>query len=221
MRENGGLCEKACVSFRLPAGKGMFVLQVLSSLTLELVPGGEAVWPLWLGLPLPVCRLRPQEITSPTFLLFLSFLGHSFSASHSSLFFLFIFNFFWLHHAACGILVPWPGIEPMPLAVEAWSLTHWTTREVPSLLFSQPVNVGIFRYSILGFLLYVLSVCVAWNIQVFDTCFLNCAFCCSTMSLFSLSQVLSSSAPPFLIIMLPFLFFYGIGLALSLSLFFL
>ena len=32
---------------------------------------------------------------------------------------------------ACGILVPWPGIEPMSLALEAWSLNHWTTREVP------------------------------------------------------------------------------------------
>ena len=32
---------------------------------------------------------------------------------------------------ACGILVPRPGIEPMPPAVEAQSLNHWTTREVP------------------------------------------------------------------------------------------
>ena len=28
-------------------------------------------------------------------------------------------------------LVPWPGIEPSPLALGAWSLSHWTTREVP------------------------------------------------------------------------------------------
>ena len=32
---------------------------------------------------------------------------------------------------ACGILVPWPGIEPAPLAVEAQSLNHFTAREVP------------------------------------------------------------------------------------------
>ena len=25
-----------------------------------------------------------------------------------------LFLFFWLHHAACGILVPWPGIASMP-----------------------------------------------------------------------------------------------------------
>jgi len=30
---------------------------------------------------------------------------------------------------ACGILVPWPGIKPEPPAVEAWSPSHWTTRE--------------------------------------------------------------------------------------------
>ena len=34
------------------------------------------------------------------------------------------------HHMACGILVPWPGIEPMPPALEARSPNHWTTREV-------------------------------------------------------------------------------------------
>ena len=40
--------------------------------------------------------------------------------------------------AACGIfscgmgnLVPWPGVEPGPPALGAWSLSHWTTREVP------------------------------------------------------------------------------------------
>ena len=33
--------------------------------------------------------------------------------------------------AACGILVPWPGIKPVPFALEAQSLNHWTTREIP------------------------------------------------------------------------------------------
>ena len=30
----------------------------------------------------------------------------------------------------CGILVPWPGIKPLPPAVKAWSLNHCTAREV-------------------------------------------------------------------------------------------
>lgn len=38
---------------------------------------------------------------------------------------------FWLHHSACGSLVSLPGIEPMPTAVEAVSLNHWTAKEVP------------------------------------------------------------------------------------------
>ena len=38
---------------------------------------------------------------------------------------------FWLHCAACGIIVPQPVIEPMPLDVEAWSLNHWTASKVP------------------------------------------------------------------------------------------
>ena len=32
-----------------------------------------------------------------------------------------------------GILVPWSGIEPVPPALEAWSLNHWTASKV--LLF--------------------------------------------------------------------------------------
>ena len=31
---------------------------------------------------------------------------------------------------ACGILVPWPGIEPVPPVLGMWSLSHWTPREV-------------------------------------------------------------------------------------------
>ena len=37
--------------------------------------------------------------------------------------------FFWPHCAACGILVPRPGIEPVPRAVEVGSPNHWTARE--------------------------------------------------------------------------------------------
>ena len=43
----------------------------------------------------------------------------------------FIFFIFFGHtvqHA--GILVPWPGMEPMPPALGAWHLNHWTAREV-------------------------------------------------------------------------------------------
>ena len=38
----------------------------------------------------------------------------------------------WPCYAACGILVPQPGIAPAPAALEAQSLNHWTVREVPS-----------------------------------------------------------------------------------------
>ena len=33
------------------------------------------------------------------------------------------------------ILVPWPGIKPTPPTLEAWRLSHWTTREVPYVSF--------------------------------------------------------------------------------------
>ena len=39
------------------------------------------------------------------------------------------FFFFLISCAACRILVPEPGFEPTPFAVEVKSLNHWTTRE--------------------------------------------------------------------------------------------
>ncbi|XP_073659844.1 glycerol kinase 5 isoform X4 [Tursiops truncatus] len=42
-----------------------------------------------------------------------------------------VFLFFWLHRGTYGILVPQPGMEPTPRALEAQSLNNWTTREFP------------------------------------------------------------------------------------------
>ena len=43
----------------------------------------------------------------------------------------FFFFFFWSHPKACGIPVARPGVEPAASSVKAWSLKHWTVREVP------------------------------------------------------------------------------------------
>ena len=56
--------------------------------------------------------------------------------SEFSLFLLLLFiYFFWPCCPGCGILITRPGIEPQPLAVEAWSLTHWASRGVPEVSF--------------------------------------------------------------------------------------
>ena len=59
------------------------------------------------------------------FSLFLNFIEMKSYPMYSSFF------SFWQHCGACETLGPRPGIEPMPPALEAWSLNHWTTREVP------------------------------------------------------------------------------------------
>ena len=56
------------------------------------------------------CRIRSVQYMSPFLLLFS------------------------LSHAAYGILVPRPGIKPVPPAVEVWSLNHQTAREAPMFL---------------------------------------------------------------------------------------
>ena len=51
---------------------------------------------------------------------------------------IFLFSFFCHATQHAGILVPRPGIESAPPAVEALSLNHWTTREVPIFLSDSP-----------------------------------------------------------------------------------
>ena len=53
----------------------------------------------------------------------------------SVFFFFFCFLFFWLSHAACGILVPQPATEQRPSALRAWSPNQWTTWEFPFYMF--------------------------------------------------------------------------------------
>ena len=43
----------------------------------------------------------------------------------------FFFFFFFLGCATCRILVHQPGVKPVSPALEAWSLSHWATWEVP------------------------------------------------------------------------------------------
>ena len=57
-----------------------------------------------------------------------------FSLFWGGLFFWF-WGVFWPPNEACRILVPQPGIEPVPPAVEVQSPNHWTTKEVLSLSF--------------------------------------------------------------------------------------
>ena len=64
--------------------------------------------------------------------LFLSLLFPLFPASSLT----FYFSDFFLGggHISCRILVPQPGIEPVPPEVEAQSLNHWIARESPLIL---------------------------------------------------------------------------------------
>ena len=39
--------------------------------------------------------------------------------------------FFFFDCTACGILVPQPGIKPVPRVVEMQSPNHWPAKEVP------------------------------------------------------------------------------------------
>ena len=68
---------------------------------------------------------------------------------------------------ACGIVVPRPGIEPTPLAVEAQSLNHWTAREVPDLHSFYLMSIFLFQVPIRDITLHlvVLSLVCSWRIS--------------------------------------------------------
>ena len=73
----------------------------------------------------------------------------------SSFFFNICFYLFlwlcWVLVAACGIYFPDQGSNPRPPALGAWSLSHWTTREVPdSSLKTQTFPQQCSQASILG-----------------------------------------------------------------------
>ena len=57
-----------------------------------------------------------------------------------SLYFYFVILYFWRCHMTCLILVPWPGFEPVPLAVKALNLNHWISREVPQITLLIQIN---------------------------------------------------------------------------------
>ena len=55
-----------------------------------------------------------------------------------------LFLFSWPHQMACGILVPRPGVEPVPLAVKMLSPNHWTSSEFQVLhFFKEPKSYWI------------------------------------------------------------------------------
>ena len=52
-------------------------------------------------------------------------------AGHWTKIWQFVFFFLAESHNMWDLSSQTPGTEPVPLALEAWSLNHWTTREVP------------------------------------------------------------------------------------------
>ena len=56
----------------------------------------------------------------------------------------FFFSFGWV---ACRIFIPWPGIDPAPPVVEAWSLNHWTSEVSGAcLMVDWRVETGFWKF---------------------------------------------------------------------------
>ena len=59
----------------------------------------------------------------------------------------------WTLSCSMWDLAPWPGIKPWPLALGAWRLSHWTSREVPgftnSVSYTISSHFSVFWFSYL------------------------------------------------------------------------
>ena len=88
--------------------------------------------------------------------------------------FLFACLFIWLCLLRHGMwdLVPWPRIEPGPSALEAWSLSHQTSREVPRWGLDEALSAWGTFYS-RSFCFDQQRICV-WSLQL-------CLTLCDTM----------------------------------------
>ena len=75
---------------------------------------------------------------------------------------------FWPHRVACGILVPSPGIEPGPPAVETWSPNHWTAREFPVILL---IHCWIW------WLIFCWGFCICVHEKYWSVGFISCNIC--------------------------------------------
>ena len=96
------------------------------------------------GLPLPdsvafhflgkkkLSYLPPRNSDTVCLLFYCELCPHPWwSTAACSVDFVLCFSIFIFGCMACGVLVPQSGIEPVPPALEAWSLSHWTSREIP------------------------------------------------------------------------------------------
>ena len=103
-----------------------------------LLPSPVMPLPPWLTLNWTLVHMKQCLIVVFIFLLdydverlFILLVDLIFKEMSTHTFWITYLFFFCLHQAACRILVSWPEMEPMPSALEAQSLNHWTAREFP------------------------------------------------------------------------------------------
>ena len=90
--------------------------------------GWGSLWAAVFGVAQSRTRLKRLSSSSSSLETNLDYLTHFINLGNSvfRVFDCIFKKFSWPFCIACGFLVPWPGIKPVPPALEAWSLNHWT-----------------------------------------------------------------------------------------------
>ena len=91
-----------------------------------------------------------------------SYPGRSSGQTEAGFFFLIFICLCWVLSCSMWDLVPWPKTKPRPPVVGAWSLSWWTTREVPKIFF----KIFNFSLSFDSHLLKFSRVCVCVSVCV-------------------------------------------------------
>ena len=133
--------ECKCFLFNFMISSQNIVLQGFLSQLLSSLP--PSVWLIQLGLFITVFIPNFKKMMYYLFiwLRWVSVLAHGIFNLHCG-----------MQTLSCGMweLVPQPGTEPRSLALGAWSLTHWTTREaLHSILSSYDIlALNFFSYNV-------------------------------------------------------------------------
>ena len=137
------------MDYSLPGSSihGIFQARVQERVAISFSRGSS--WPrdrTWVSCIVGRCFYRLSYQGSPIYIyiyiyththtyiyIYMYFLQSSFQFSYMCIIEISL-SLFWPQHVVYGILVPWPEIEPAPLALKAWSPNHWITRELPPAL---------------------------------------------------------------------------------------
>ena len=113
-------------------------------------------------LHLPIIVLDKNEVESSVSFVLINHHLQFFQHAFTPLLFLIapLFIYFWPPYMAYGILVLWPGMELLSLAVEVPIPNHWTTQEIPNFSFWLDLYLKVASHQAISWKAFFFIICL-------------------------------------------------------------